>query len=385
MANRHFYANLPIHRATLSALLDDESHFDEVPGDWHVIVTDIKNSTIAFKAGRSEEINLIATGCIIATLNLAQKQQISIPFFFGGDGATLIVPPELLAPALRALKVHRANTITNFGLELRVGSVPVVNLQEAEQELLISRIYISDAFSIPIFLGNGLAAAEKIIKAQNPDLSGEDSVESELDLNGMECRWDKVKPAVSAHEVVSLLVSNQQGQKQAQAFKQVVDLIDEIYGPHQLRNPVSRTGLQLKGTLEKIGLEMRTRLGGFNFLYLMKHWILTKFGAWFFFSREAGQQYVDEIVELTDTLVIDGRINTVIAGTTEQRRQLEEALNTLETAGLIHYGLFVSNESVMSCYVRDRKDKHIHFVDGADGGYTMAAKVWKQKLARNET
>lgn len=382
MKSRHFYTNLSIHRVTLSALLDEEAHFNEVPGDWHVIITDIKNSTIAFRAGRSEEINLIATGCIIATLNLAQKQQIGIPFFFGGDGATLIVPPVLLEPVLRALKVHRANTSANFGLDLRVGSVPVAVLKEDAQELLISRLYISDAFSIPVFLGGGLAAAEAIIKAHNPDELTADVLDSELDLNGMECRWDKVKPAVSAHEVVCLLVSNQMGQKQAHAFKQVVDLIDEIYGPHQLRNPVSRTGLQIKGTLGKIGLEMRTRLGRYNFVYLIKHWLLTKFGAWFFFKRKTGQQYMDKIVELTDTLVIDGRINTVIAGTSEQRQQLETALDQLEATGLIHYGLFVSSESVMSCYVRDRKDKHIHFVDGADGGYTMAAKVWKEKIAR---
>ena len=44
------------------------------------------------------------------------------------------------------------------------------------------------------------------------------------------------------------------------------------------------------------------------------------------------------------------------------------------------FGLHVSNESVMSCYVRDRRDQHIHFVDGAEGGYTLASIVLKKKL-----
>ncbi len=34
----------------------------------------------------------------------------------------------------------------------------------------------------------------------------------------------------------------------------------------------------------------------------------------------------------------------------------------------------------MLCYVEDRNDNHIHFVDGTDGGYTAAAKIFKTKL-----
>lgn len=46
----------------------------------------------------------------------------------------------------------------------------------------------------------------------------------------------------------------------------------------------------------------------------------------------------------------------------------------------ILYGIYVSGESVMSCYVRDLEDDHIHFVDGAEGGYTAAAAVLKEKI-----
>lgn len=94
----------------------------------------------------------------------------------------------------------------------------------------------------------------------------------------------------------------------------------------------------------------------------------------------SGKRYLAQLVDLTDTLVIDGRINTVIAGTAEQRERLEAGLQDLEEEGLIFYGLAVGRESVMSCYVSDRTDKHIHFVDGADGGYTLAAGVLKRKL-----
>ena len=32
------------------------------------------------------------------------------------------------------------------------------------------------------------------------------------------------------------------------------------------------------------------------------------------------------------------------------------------------------------CYVQDREDNHIHFVDGTEGGYTTAALVYKSKI-----
>ena len=39
--------------------------------------------------------------------------------------------------------------------------------------------------------------------------------------------------------------------------------------------------------------------------------------------------------------------------------------------------VLISRESVMTCYIENRNAKHIHFVDGADGGYTEAAKEIK--------
>ncbi len=85
---------------------------------------------------------------------------------------------------------------------------------------------------------------------------------------------------------------------------------------------------------------------------------------------------------MSDTLVIDGKINTVITGATEKRLRLVQELNRLEQLGEISYGLCVSKTAVMSCYVRDMKDSHVHFVDGSEGGYTRAAGKLKLKIRR---
>ena len=379
MSSQHFYSNLPVQATSISALLADDSLFKAVPEDWHVIITDIKNSTRAFENGLHETVNLIATGSIVSTLNLAQKADIEIPFFFGGDGATMIVPPVLHKAALDALRVHRDNTLRNQNLVLRVGSVPVSRLLAEAHNLSICRLSLSDIFSIPVVLGDGLTEAERIIKSQS-EQTETTVTEEALDLTGMECRWDRIKPETVQHEVVCLLVSALDPNDQAAVFKQIFEAIDTIYGPYEKRNPVSLPNMNLNASFKKLALETRTRLGRSNLFETTRSWLLTTYGKWFYMKQQSGQEYMRELVQLTDTLVIDGRINTVISGTGEQRQRLQAKLDYMEEANQILYGIYTSRESVMSCYVQDHKSKHIHFVDGSDGGYTMAAKMLKGKL-----
>jgi hypothetical protein len=195
----------------------------------------------------------------------------------------------------------------------------------------------------------------------------------------MQCRWDKIKPPQNYDEVVSLLVVARDGARQPAIFKKVMDNVDRIYGAPQNRTPISVPRLKLKGTLKKISLEMRTKLGSYRPLYLIRNWSTSLLGKLYFRTRP-GKVYLTQLVNMSDTLVIDGKINTVISGTTRQREELVTALNKLEAEGDIYYGIFVSKESVMSCYVRNMNDKHVHFVDGSEGGYTRAAGVLKKKL-----
>ncbi len=203
--------------------------------------------------------------------------------------------------------------------------------------------------------------------------------EDPLDLSGMQCRWDRIKPPKIIYEVVSLLAIARNTVNQSLAFKKVIDSVDAIYGTAQSRTPVTVENLRLKSTLAKLGLEVRTRMGGFNIFNLLNTWIRTNLGYLYYKTRK-GKVYLRNLVSMSDTLVIDGRINTVISGTAEQREMLVSELNKLEATGEIIYGLHVSKESVISCYVRNVNDKHIHFIDGAEGGYTKAAGMIKRKI-----
>lgn len=380
--NATFYAQLPANNISVTKLLADERLFSGVPEDWHIVVTDIKGSTQAVAEGRHQDVNLVAAGSIIAALNLAKAAKVSIPFFFGGDGATLLIPAFLLDALLPALTEHRENTARNFNLDLRVGHMPVAEVYRKNYQLRIAKVKMSSIFSIPIVLGKGLQYAERAIKAPAYFLRLPEMKERRLDLEGMECRWDRVKPPPNCQEVVCLLIEPQSDAQQADIFRMVLEKIDEIYGSHQGRNPISVQNLTLDATWAKIKTEMQAKLGRFKFSYLLKNWLYTLFGKLYFQVYENGKNYLHHLVELSDTLVIDGRINTVISGTVQQRKMLEIALNQIESQGKIIYGLHVSKESIMSCYVRDRLDQHVHFVDGSEGGYTKAASMLKAKLIK---
>ena len=111
-------------------------------------------------------------------------------------------------------------------------------------------------------------------------------------------------------------------------------------------------------------------------------WLGTIVGYGYLRWLKPGLMHWEGVTRLSDTLMIDGRIATVFAGTRSQRERLVAALDALESSGSLRYGMQVCSESVMSCYVRDRRNDHIHFVDGMGGGYTRAATMLKAKLAK---
>lgn len=377
--NDQFYHQLPGSTISLPELLQRNQLFRQVPADWHVIITDIKGSTKAVLNGQHESINLIATGSIVSVLNFVFKKGITIPFFFGGDGATFLVPPSVLDVAMELLLLYKENTRLNFDLDLRVGTLPVQQIYDAGHELQISKFNISEAFSIPVVLGTGLSYAERLIKAEDYLFSQQGSSDNELDMSGMQCRWDKIGPPENSNEIVTLLIIAAKDKPQSLAFSKALSHIDDIYGNPKKRQPISVAKLRLKSTFSRLGLEMRAKIGKIRVLELIHTWLVNLYG-YIYFRTESGKHYLNRLVEMSDTLVVDGKINTVISGTEAQRIKLLKALDLMEEAGEIVYGIHISNDAVMSCYVRDLDDGHIHFVDGSEGGYTQAAMVLKAKL-----
>jgi hypothetical protein len=99
MSNAQFYSNLPL--LTEFSDVGRLESYAPVPDDWHVVMCDVSNSTVAVEQGRYKNVNTLGAAVITAMLNAAAETE--IPFIFEGDGAMLCVPPELLDAARAAL------------------------------------------------------------------------------------------------------------------------------------------------------------------------------------------------------------------------------------------------------------------------------------------
>jgi hypothetical protein len=377
--DHQFYKALPIRQGAIGTIINQDDLFSTVPEGWEIVLTDIRNSSAAVAYGMHRTVNVVATGSIVCVLNIAHEHQVMIPFFFGGDGATFLIPQMLVEEVVETLGIYSDQISDNFGLTLRVGSMSVADVYAAGHKLEIAKYSNSPKFIIPVILGNGLTYAEQQIKGADTPTVVKDASRFEVDLSGLQCRWDQIDPPCDDHEVVTLLVSAVRLNDQGSAFSKVLTELDNIYGIPPKRQPISESKLRINSTIRDVGQAMLVRAGKQRWYHVIREWLSTIYG-YIYFRTRSGKNYLNTLVEMADTLVLDGRINTVITGNSKQREQLIAALTDLEIRGEILYGIHVSRTSVMSCYVPDQMDGHIHFVDGSGGGYTQASRTLKEKV-----
>jgi hypothetical protein len=377
-----FYKDLPEPPLTISELLRSADLMVDVPDSWHVVITDIKGSTQAVNEGRHEEVNLIATGSIVTVLNIAFDLGIHIPFFFGGDGATFMVPDVMIGQVMESLIGFKDQVMEKFSLNLRAGSVPVSEVYRAKHLIKLAKYRNTENFVIPIVTGHGLAYAENEIKARIDENNKDHFIPRQPDLNGMQCRWDRISPPAGNPEIITLLVSCKDLQSQTRTLADILSKIEELFGPFNCRQPISVEELKLKSTFKQLKTDFKHSESKRKWQSFISTW-LNNIYCHLYFRTDSGRAYLERIVKMSDTLVIDGRINTVISGTVAQRKKLLQFLDKLEIDGSIIYGSHLSSASVMSCYVQNPEYGHIHFVDGAEGGYTQASQILKRKLLFN--
>lgn len=384
MGNKNFYANLKIPNKALLDLLADESSFIDVPKTWHIVVVDIQNSTLAVSQGRHHEINLTSTGAIISVLNTIrrEKKYIEIPYFFGGDGATFIIPGILLEKVISVLNNFSHHIKTNTGLILRVGQLSVSELITEKSHLRIAKHKLTDMLTIPIVLGNGLKLAEEIIKNNFVEKNLVDFRSDLLNLEGMECRWNQIDPTKTGNKVICLLVDSISEKDQGLVYSEVLKELENIFGNFKSRQPIKSNKLKLDFSFKKIREEMKISLVQRNWFYLFRNWLVTLMGSIYLNLTDNGKQYLKQIGQLSHTFMLDGSINTIFTGDQIEIDRFLGILNKMEKENTLVYGIHITHASVMSCYVLDRKTKHAHFVDGTEGGYTSAAKMLKEKLKK---
>ena len=384
--SHHFYKNLKPNFASLQTLLKLESSFEEVPNSWFIVITDIENSTQAVAQNFHSDVNLAATGCIVSVLNkIKETDDVTVvPYFYGGDGVTFLVPPKLIDVVFEVVDNYKIHVLKQFKLNLRVGKVSVKDIYQSGFQIKITKHQQNKLLAIPVVIGNGLKEAEAIVKNRY-EVYNDDVLPKSVNLKGMECRWDEIRPIEEKLKVFCLIVLCNSENEQAKVYAGIISKIDKIFGNLDKRRPINAINLKLKPTLKKIKSEMNMKLGKFNFVYILQNWLLTFIGVYYFKFFSKGKKYLFSVSQLSDTIMLDGSLTTVLSGTQKQMDFLRDYLEQLESNTKILYGLHTTYASIMSCYVEDMDKNHIHFVDGAEGGYTSAATVLKAKLKKYDS
>ncbi len=385
MPNTDFYAKLPA--ITRFSDITNIEKYTQVPNGWHIIITDIKGSTNAIEEGRYKDVNTIGASSIIAVLNAVQK--IDIPFVFGGDGATMIVPEEVLTATKSALLATKQLAQEMFKLELRAGIVPIETITQKGFDVKIAKFRASPNYHQAMFTGTGLSYAEKLVKDPTAHYELVMDVPSKASYDGLECRWQDI---YSQHgETVSLIIKATTGSPKTDSivYRTAIEHIRKIYGTEEDFHPVAENQLHLtiKGkqldSEVKVKAWQKSKLG--KTLYRIYLQIVCFLSSLLMKSNITTNDlnfklYKKILIETTDYKKFDDALRLVMAGTAEQRKKLVSELQKSHKKGELAYGIHVSDRALMTCLVFERYGKQVHFVDGADGGYARAAKEMKAQL-----
>ena len=387
-SNDDFFKSLPLLKNYRD--VTDASNFRPAPRDWHVVIADVVNSTAAIKSGEYKNVNVLGAMTIIGLLNAAGD--IEFPFVFGGDGASLLIPPSLLPAARQVLHAAKNRAKEFFSLSLRVGIVPVERVTADGFSIGVAKLIVSDHFAQAVFTGGGLSRAEQLVKrppdGQSYELP-EDPTATDADFSGLECRWNPVRSEKG--EIVSLLIQANGGSDHTknEVYRETVAKIESIFGESAGYCPATEPALTLTSEEKDLQAELHAKHGyrpaWIRWLCLRLFLFQNRLGTLFFgkplrFAGMDWRNYKKIVVQNTDHQKFDDMIRMVISCSTSNREKFEQYLSEQRSMGRLNYGLHVTDSALLTCLVFDRLNRHFHFVDGSNGGYALAAKAMKEQV-----
>lgn len=374
-----FFRDLPASRHEIDTF--DPARYGRAPDDWHLVVTDIADSTGAVASGRHKTVNFVAATAIAALENLCAPSQ--IPFLFGGDGAVVMVPPEFATEAKVALARVRGFAAREFEMNLRVGMVPVAAVRRFGADVSVGRYEPSPGNAFGLFLGGGVGLLEAAVKGRGFEELGALATIPELlddgeaaDLTGLSCRWD----ALSSMRGKMVAVIIQGAAEPGKAYAAVIDIAGEpvearAVRPENLRARWPPTGIMLEARARRAGGSLARSV-----LRVLGETLLARII--FASGRPVGsfdpERYRKEVGANTDFCRYDEMLCFVMDCPADRIEAVREYLDRCTAQGTLRYGMHVSDTALMTCFVTSlAAGRHVHFVDGGGGGYTIAAKSLK--------
>ncbi len=359
----------------------DVSRYVAVPPDWKVIITDVQGSTVAIEAGRYKDVNTIGAAAIAVAQHAMGGEE--FPYVFGGDGATMLVSPQDYDSVSNALAGLKKLSREQFGFHLRVGAVGVGALLEEGARLEVAKFELGQGRCVAFFRGGGLTLAESKVKGNPEQYEIPELDVLPMELKGLSCRWNAI-PNKNGR-VVSVLVMAK-SENPEETYREVLDKMESIFGGDLgAMNPVNLPAMFYKTIRECFRDEKRYHRPLLSPSFFHRLFEIVAAVLVFKFNvpppQFSSNDYMQSMKVLSDYRKFDDMLRMVIDCSDDQIVELQSFLSHLHVRGEIDYGLHESDTALMTCYVQDIHDGgHIHFIDGGDGGYAMAAKHLKAQM-----
>jgi hypothetical protein len=304
---------------------------------------------------------------------------------FGGDGALVAFPATATATVREALSAVQAWVADELGLTMRAAIVPIADIRARGLDVRVARFQASGEVSYAMFTGGGASWAEAEMKAGrfriDPALAG-----TRPDLTGLSCRWN---PIEARHGEIVSIIAVPGAAGSGKAFQQLVADIVALVGEEERGgHPVPLEGPGF--SFPPKGLEAEARaLAPKGKRFWPKLMILGQtalIGVLSKFRMSLGRfdpiLYRSDVVRNSDFRKFDDGLKMTVDLDRESLRRIEERLERAEREGVCSYGLHRQDSALMTCIVATPLQRdHIHFIDGASGGYAMAATSLKAKTA----
>ena len=347
--------------------------FAPLPDDWLVGVTDIVNSTSEIASGRYKAVNMVGASVISAMMNGMQGR--AFPYVFGGDGASFAVPPEQAGMARETLSVLRRWVGAEFSMALRAALIPMGEIRAAGHDVRVVRYAPSDGIDYAMFDGGGLSWAEAQMKSGVWEVAEAETLSSP-DLTGLSCRWNNLQSRNGL--ILSLVILPGESPAGFAALADRVIAISE--GIAQGGHPVPSRGPDLQYPPPGLALEAHTMrvetpywlrkllLRGRTLVSYLIFRLRIRLGSF------EPDHYRAGINRNADFRKFDDGLKMTLDCDPNTRDRLIAELDVAQAQGVIRYGFHEQQEAMVTCIVPSAvREDHVHFVDGAAGGYTVAA------------
>src|ERR1700719_3943792 len=375
-----FYGGIAVFRGFASLM--DPALYSPLPDDWSIGVADIVESTKAIAQARYKTVNMAGAAVIAAGTNALEGRE--VPFVFGGDGASFAVPPDDLERAREALAATAAWVKDDLNLAMRVALVPVAAVRAQGLDVRVARFGPSPNLSYAMFSGGGLGWAEAAMKR------GEFKVEvapsgTQPDLTGLSCRFEEIPSARGI--ILSVLVVPARGADPLLFRKVIEDVIALVERSPEAGRPVPPGGPSLRWPPAGADFEARAARGG---SLLKRRSVVLARTLFVYFVMRFGisvggfvpKTYVQQVVENSDFRKYDDGLRMVLDCTPDLERTLTQRLAAAAAAGIARYGLHRQDAAMMTCFTPSAlRSDHVHFIDGARGGYASAGAALKATAA----